>query len=67
MDKKQRYPNLATLYYMIVGELIKYDDHKLMEKVQADYIQSKQPFPRVSKLLGHGISFENAERYDEGY
>ena len=42
VDKKQRYPNLGTLYYMIVGELIKYDDHKLMEKVQYDYIQSKR-------------------------
>lgn len=31
VDKKKRFPSEARLYYLIIDELIKYDDFKLIE------------------------------------
>lgn len=38
VDRKQAFPSLSSLYYMIIGVLINYDDFRLLQQKQEEYI-----------------------------
>lgn len=70
VDRKQAFPSLSTLYYIIIGILINYDDFGLLQRKQEQYIQGKFHsfliFPKkwesISPLAGNTVKIMTTNR-----